>query len=54
MDIPLCALRYEWLFIAVSATHKILFGNLVYVVCGCSECVYGQLCGHTELQNNKE
>ena len=44
----------EWLFIAVSAPHKILFGSLISVVSMCSKAVYGQLCGHTELLNNKE
>ena len=47
-------LRSEWLFIAVSAPHKILFGSLISVVSMCSKAVYGQLCGHTELLNNKE
>ena len=40
-----CGFYYKWLFIAVSAPWKNLFGGLVSVVSVCSKAVYGQICG---------
>ncbi len=43
----LCSLRRGWLFIAVSAPWGMLFGGLVSVVSVYSKAVYGQICGQT-------